>query len=150
MSEQDAENGNEIERLIKEAGESGPDMDVPVRGRQSFRIVGGREAAQVSISPQVNTGVKKVAATSIGPERYLAVPVRDVPVEGYSIEEDGYDANTTRARVEVLLGPSSHLDGPIWATAIKILDAGGKVLFTRSNVPVDLQGRQVFPVRIVE
>lgn len=145
-----SENENEIERLIREAGD---ETNVPVpdsTARQSFRTVGGPEAAQIPIRATSNTAAKKVAATTISPGRYLAVPVRDVPAEGYSIEEGGYDANTTKARVEVLLGPGSHLAGPIWARALSVLDAGGKMIFARSNTPVNLHGRQVFPVQIVE
>lgn len=144
---------NEIERLIREADETGPDTDVSIPEstvRQSFRIVGGIEAAQVTIRATSGTGVTKVATTTIRPGRYLVVAVRDVPAEGYSIAEDGYDANTAKARVEMLLGPCSHLDGSTWAGVVKILDAGGKVVFTRDNVSIDLHGRQVFPVRVVE
>lgn len=139
---------NETERLIREAGETGPDAE-PSMG-QSFRVVGGVDSAKVAIKSSFSTAARKVAATTIGPERYIAIPVRDAPAEGYSIDEGGYDANTTRARIEVLLGANSHLDGPTWTNALRVLDAGGKVLFTRENTPVDLAGRQVFPVRIAE
>lgn len=139
---------NDIEQIIREANETSPDAE-PSMG-QSFRVVGGIDSAQIAIKAQSTSSVKKVAATTLGDERYVAIPVRDVPVEGYSIEEGGYDANTTKARIEVLLGANSHLDGPTWVNALRILDAGGKVMFTRENTPVDLAGRQVFPVRIVE
>lgn len=143
------ENENEIERLIKEAGAVDPNAVEPEMG-QSFRVVGGPESAQIVIKATATTAAKRVAATTISPERYLAVPIRNEPVEGYSIEEGGYDANTTKARVEMLLGPGSHLDGPTWVRALRVLDAGGKVIFTRESTSVDLHGRPVFPVRIAE
>jgi len=139
---------NDTERLIREASETSPDAEISMG--QSFRVVGGIDSAQVAIKPPRSTAAKKVAVTTIADERYIAVPVRDAPAEGYSIDEGGYDANTTKARIEVLLGADSHLDGSTWVNALRILDAGGKVLFTRENTPVDLAGRQVFPVRIME
>lgn len=146
-----SEDENRIERLIREAGETGVDVVRPETvPRQSFRIVGGVDSAQVVLKDTTNTVAKRVAVTTISPERYLAVPVRDVPADGYSVDENGYDMDTTKAKIEALLGPGSHLDGLVWAKALKVISAGGKILFAREGLPVELHGAQVFPVRIVE
>jgi len=138
----------EIEQLIREASDEDASPSEPTP-RQRFRIVGGVDAAQVAIKDVSNTAAKKVVAVSIRKGRYLVVPVSDDPVDGYAIAEDGYDGNTAKARVEMLLGPSSYLDEPTWLRAQSVLDAGRSVAFTRESGPIDVQDRQVFPVRIV-
>jgi len=142
---------DEIERLVREASDKGAATSEPVQAsipRQSFRIVGGVDSASVAIGAASNTAVKKVVAVAIRPERYLVSPVSDIPVDGYSIAEDGYDRKAAKARVEMLLGPDSHLGESVWLKAQSALDAGRGVAFTRESRPIDFQGKQVFPIRI--
>lgn len=141
---------NDIEKMIKEAGaseDSGPAVEP---GRQSFRVVGGSEAAQVVVRHEVTNPIRVVAVTSVKAKRYLAVPVRDRPAEGYSIAEDGYDADTVRAQVESFLGPYVRLASDAWTKALSILDMGGKIKFERGGPSFEEGGSIITPICIRE
>lgn len=145
-----SENENDIEKMIREAAapeDSGP---APEPGRQSFRVVGGSEAAQVVIRSAVTSPIRVVAVTSVKDKRYLAVPVRDRPAEGYSIAEDGYDADTIRAQVESFFGPHVRIASEVWVKALSILDMGGKMKFERGGPPFEEGGRIITPICIQE
>lgn len=145
-----SENENEIERIIREADVPEDGAPAPEPSRQSFRVVGGSEAAQVTVQPIVTNPVRVVAVTSVKDERYLAISVRDRPAEGYSIAEDGYDASTTRAQVESFLGPYVRLASEVWIKALSILDMGGKIKFERGGPSFEEGGNIITPIRIRE
>lgn len=145
---------NEIKRLIETTAgneivtsEGAPvaDMDLP---RQSFRIIGGVSAAHATVSASTECVIEKVAVVSIRDGKYIAAPIRDAPIEGYAINENGDDAEATRVRVIALLGPNAHLTGSVWAQALIALDAGRNVMFVLSKTSVEMHGKRVFPVRI--
>lgn len=138
---------NDIERLIEATAENVSVVDAELP-RQSFRIVGGADAAHVTVTEPAARVVEEVAVVSIHDGKYIATPVRDAPVEGYSINENGDDADDTRARVIALLGPDAYLPGSMWAQALVALDAGRSVMFVRGSKPVEVRGKKMFPVRI--
>jgi len=122
-----------------------PTDDAP---RQSFRVVGGAEAAKVEVQPPVSGARKIVALTSIRNDYFLVVPVRDTPAEGFSLREDGYEAHEAKGQVEALLGPNAYLDGAVWAKAISMVKSGGKVKLILGEVPIKVEDEKKFPIEI--
>lgn len=118
--------------------------------RQSFRVVGGPDAAKVEVQPPVSGAPKMVALTSIRNERFLVVPVRDNPADGFSLKEDGYEAGEAKGRVEALLGPNAYLDSAVWARAISMVRSGGKVMLVLGRTPVVVEDEKRFPIEIQE
>lgn len=118
--------------------------------RHSFRVVGGADAAKVEVQPPVSGARKAVALTSVRPDRFLVVPVRDVPTDGFSLREDGYEALAGKGRAEALLGPNAYLDSAVWAEAISRVKSGGKVMLVLGQDPIDVEGEdeKKFPVEI--
>jgi len=116
--------------------------------RQSFRAVGGAEAAKVEIKSAVSVVPKVVVLTSIRNTRFLVVPVRDTPADGFSIKEDGYEAEEAKGYVTAHLGPDAYLDAAVWAQAISIVRSGGKVKFVLGPDPIEVGDEKKFPVEI--
>jgi len=114
----------------------------------SFRVVGGADAAQVQVTRAKARAVEAVSVASFGRDRFLVTPIRDVPVEGSSIDENGYNVNMAQARVVSFLGGDVYISRAVWSKAFTIVKGGGKVVFVRGKTRVKIKDKQLFPVVI--
>lgn len=119
--------------------------DVP---RHSFRVVGGHAAARVEIQAPASRVPKSVAIISIRNSRLLVVPIDDIPMDGYSLREDGYEAEGAKGRVEAIFGSDAYLDGAVWAKAASMASRGGRVTFVLGRTSIDVEGEKKFPIEI--
>ena len=116
--------------------------------RHSFRVVGGHTAARVDIKTPESSVLKGVGLVSIRKGRFLVVPIRDIPMDGYSLKEDGYEAGEAKGHVEAAFGSDVYLDGAVWAAAIERTSRGGRVTFVLAQTSIDVEGGKKFPIEI--